>query len=173
MSSVTSARFPFSGGWNVRKEEAMAYTLHLKIEGIDADGGDAGHRGWMAIEGFGHNLCGATGRSAAPMVSDFSFTRVADRATPLLALAAAEGRYFKGAVLEMVEADGTKAKFMEIRLTRVRITNYSISGSPGTDLKAPYESLTIGFEKIEWVYVTGPGQECRADWINDAAMAVA
>ncbi len=145
----------------------MAYTLNLRIDGIEGD-----QRDGMALEGFGHNISGATGRSAAPMVSDFSFSRICDRATPLLALAAAEGRYFKGAVLELARTDGDKAKFMEVRLTRIRVTNHNISGAPGGDAKAPYENFGLSFEKIEWVYVTGPGQECRTDWVNEAAMAV-
>ena len=145
----------------------MSYTLQLKIDGIAGDPRDG-----MTIEGFGHNLSAATGRSAAPLVSDFSFSRICDRATPLLALAAAEGRYFRGAVLELMRADGDKARFMEIRLTRVRVTNYNISGAPGGNVKAPYENFALGFEKIEWVYVTGPSQECRTGWVNEAAVAV-
>jgi type VI secretion system secreted protein Hcp len=145
----------------------MAYTLQLKIDGIEGD-----QRDGMMLEGFGHNVSAGTGRSAAPMVSDFSFSRICDRATPLLALAAAEGRYFKGAVLELARSDGDKAKFMEIRLTRVRVTNHNISGAPGGDVKAPYENFALGFEKIEWVYITGPSKECRAEWVNEAAVAV-
>ena len=145
----------------------MSYTLQLKIDGIEGD-----QRDGMSLEGFGHNITAAGGRSAAPMISDFSFSRFCDRATPLLALAAAEGRYFKEAVLELARADGDQAKFLEIRLTRVRVTNYNISGATGGPAKEPYENFALGFEKIEWVYVTGPSQECRTDWVNEAAVAV-
>ena len=52
------------------------------------------------------------------------------------------------------------------------MTNYNISGATGGPAKAPYENFALSFEKIEWVYVTGPSQECRTDWVNEAAMAV-
>src|SRR4051812_41607289 len=117
----------------------MGYTLHLRIDGIDGD-----DCGGMKLDGFGHSLSAGTGRSAARSVSDFSFSRICDRATPLLALAAAEGRYLRGAVLEMRRTDGDKAAFMEIRLSRVRVTNHGISGAPNGDAKAPYENFSLG-----------------------------
>lgn len=72
-----------------------------------------------------------------------------------------------------MSGEGAKAAFMQILLTRVRVTDCNISGasSPG-DVRAPYENFPLGFEKIEWVYITAPSQECRTDWVNDAAMAV-
>ena len=156
----------------MRKEEAVGYTAYLRIDGLAGDCADPDHRNWYAIDNFGHSLCSTQQRSGTASLSDFSFSKLADRSTPQLARAAAEGRYFKEAVLELRETDGEKARFMEIRFEKVRITNYSISGSPQQDVRAPYESFALGFERIEWIYASDPSQESRADWVNEAAATV-
>jgi type VI secretion system Hcp family effector len=156
----------------VRKEEAVGYTAYLKIDGLDGACLDPDHRHWYLIDGFVHSLSGPPAHSTAPSVSDFSISKLADRSTPQLARAAAQGRYFKEAVLELRETDGAKAKFMEIRFTKVRITSYSLSGAPQQEARAPYESFGLAFEKIEWACFPDPDQEGRADRVNEAAGTV-
>jgi type VI secretion system Hcp family effector len=156
----------------VRKEKAVGYTAYLRIDGLAGACVEPDHRHWYSIEGFGQSLNSPSQPSAAPFVSDFNISKLSDRSTPQLARAAAEGRYFKEAVLELRETDGAKAKFMEIRFTKVRITNYSLSGTPGQDIRTPYEGFALGFEKIEWITFPDADLECRADWVNAAAGAV-
>jgi type VI secretion system Hcp family effector len=155
----------------VRKEEAVGYTVYLKIDGLAGDCADPGHRGWYSLDGFGHSLSSPQQRSAAATASDFSVTKLCDRFTPQLARAAADGRYYKEAVIELFQTDGSKTPFMGFRLAKVRITNYSISGAPQGDVRAPYENFAIGFEKIEWVSFPGAAEESRTDWVNEAAGA--
>jgi len=156
----------------MRKEKAVGYTAYLRIDGLAGDCIDPDHRHWYAVDGFGHSLSSPPQRSAAPALWDFSISKFCDRSTPQLARAAAEGRYFKEAVLELVQTDGAKARFMEIRFEKVRITNYSISGAPQQEVRAPYENFSLGFEKIEWAYFPDPAQESREEWVNEAAGTV-
>lgn len=151
----------------------MGYAVHFKIDGIAGEGADPDRRDWMALESFCQSLSGPSGRGAAPMILDFGLSRFSDRATPLLARAAAEGRYFRSAVLQLAETDGARAVFLEIRMTRVKVTNFNISGNASQDLKRPYENFSLSFEKIEWTYFPGSDGECRTDWVNEAAETVA
>ena len=157
----------------------MSYLAYLKLEGIAGECTDAGHRDWMAIDAFNQNVCGPQDRGGRTSMTDFAVSRFADRATPQLARAAAEGRHFKEAVCELCIPDGDSTKFMEIRLTNVRITSHGISGTPKNDPLTPYENMLLAFDKIEWVYfpnafTSSPEKEsgvCRTAWSADAKPA--
>jgi type VI secretion system secreted protein Hcp len=154
----------------------MSYLAWLKLDGIAGECADAGHKGWMAIDSFNQNVCGPQERGGRTTMTDFAIARLADRATPQLARAAADGRPIEKAVLELCVPDGAKAKFMEFRLTNVRITSYGISGAPQNDARTPYENMMLQFDKVEWLYFPNafapePAAEpavCRADWTSDA-----
>ena len=158
----------------------MKYLAYLKLEGISGDCDDAAHKDWMPIDSFSQSLVGPQERGGGTHLSDVAFNRMSDRATPLLARATAEGRHFKEAVLELCLTEGSKPKYLELRLSNVRITNYSLSGSPQSDVRTPYENLMLSFEKIEWLYypnafVAGREKEplvCRTAWAADPKAAV-
>ena len=153
----------------------MSYLAYLKLEGIAGDCTDPGHRDWMILESFNQNVCGPQERGGRAGMTDIAVTRLSDRATPFLARATAEGRHFKEAILELCVPDGAKPKYLEIRLTNVRVTNYGIAGSPQSDTRTPYENLMLGFDKIVWLYYPNafvPGHEketavCRTGWSAD------
>lgn len=153
----------------------MGYLAYLKLDGIAGECADAGHKGWMAIDSFNQNVCGPQEHGGRTTLTDFAIARLADRATPQLARAAAEARPLGEAVLELCIPDGAKPKFMEIRLANVRIVNYGISGAPQNDARTPYENLMLQFDKVEWIYfpnafAADPAKEpvvCRAGWSSD------
>jgi type VI secretion system secreted protein Hcp len=157
----------------------MSYQAYLKLEGIAGDCAEAAHRDWMIVESFNQNVCGPQERGGRTAMTDIAITKFADRATPLLARATAESRHFKEAILELCVPEGAKPKFLEIRLTNVRVTNYGIAGSPQSDTRTPYENLMLGFDKIEWLYFPNafvPGHEketsvCRSAWSADGKVA--
>src|SRR5205085_1603544 len=92
---------------NKRWEPAMGYTTYLKIDGIEGDCTDDGYRGWMTVDSFNHSLCTTQPRGAA-MLNDLSICKFADRTTPLLAVATAEGRLYRSVQLRMVRTDGAR-----------------------------------------------------------------
>jgi len=158
----------------------VSYHAYLKLEGIAGDCAEPGHKDWMVIESFNQNVNGPQERGGRTAMSDVAITKYADAATPLLARATAEGRHFKEAVIELCVPDGAKPKFLELRLTNVRVTNYGLSGSPQSDTRTPYENLMLGFDKIEWLYFPNafvPGHEketaaCRTGWSAEGKVSV-
>jgi len=157
----------------------MSYQAYLKLEGIAGDCTEPAHKDWMVLESFNQNVNGPQERGGRASMTDLAVTKLSDRSTPLLARAAAEGRHFKEAVLELCVPDGAKPKFLEIRITNVRVTNFGISGAPQSDTRTPYENVLLGFDKIEWLYFPNafvPGHEketavCRASWSADGKVA--
>jgi len=155
----------------------MSYIAYLKLEGIAGECADAAHKDWIVVDSFSQSLCGPQERGGRTNLSDIAISRLADRATPFLARATAEGRHFKEAVLELCTTEGSKPKFMELRFKNVRITSYGISGAPQSDARTPYENLTLNFEQIEWLYYPNafvPGREketsvCKAAWSAETA----
>jgi type VI secretion system secreted protein Hcp len=153
--------------------------IYLKLEGIAGDCTDGSHKDWMVLESFNQNVNGPRDRGGCAAMTDLAVTKLSDRATPLLARATAEGRHFKEAVLELCVPDGAKPKFLEIRLTNVRVTSYGIAGSLQSDTRTPYETLMLGFDKVEWLYFPNafvPGHEkevsvCRTGWSTDGKAA--
>lgn len=158
----------------------MSYQAYLKLEGIAGDCVEPAHRDWMVVESFNQNVNGPQELGGRTTMTDIAIQKFADRATPILARATAEGRHFKEAILELCVPEGAKPKFLEIRLTNVRLTNYGISGAPQSDTRTPYENLMLAFTKIEWLYFPNafvPGHEketaiCRAGWSADGKVSV-
>ena len=158
----------------------MSYAAYLKLEGIAGDCAEASHRGWISIDSFSQSLVGPQERGTRTHLSDVALNKQVDRSTPLLARATAEARHFKEAVLELCTNEGSKPKFMELRFTNVRISNYALAGTPQHDARTPYENLMLCFEKVEWLYfpnafAAGAEQEssvCKTAWSTDVKVAV-
>jgi len=158
----------------------MGYTTYLKMDGITGECVEEAHRGWLIVDSFSHSVCGAQPQGGPATLADLSIARFVDRATPLLARAAAEGRMFKEAVVELCRTDDAKGKFMELRLSRVRVTMHSLSGGPQSDVRTPYENLSLGFDQIEWNYFPAAFEtkpqamaEVRTGWSSQTALATA
>lgn len=158
----------------------MGYNTYLKLDGVAGECTEEEHRGWMALDSFSHSVCGQQPNGGQVTMSDLSISKFVDRSTPLVARATAEGKVFRDAVIELCRADGSKAKFMELRMTKVRLTMHSISGGPQGDVRTPYESLTLAFDKIEWNYFPAAFEptreaaaEVRAGWSAQEALATA
>jgi type VI secretion system Hcp family effector len=127
----------------------------------------------MAIDSFNHSVSGPQPRGGAPTLSDLQICRFADRSTPLLALATAEGRRYRSALVRMVRMEGARERLMELKLSNVTLTMHSLAGGPAGDIKAPYENVSVHFDKIEWVYYPTPSAPVRTGWSAEAAEAFA
>jgi len=158
----------------------MGYTTYLKLDGVTGECAEETHRGWLGVDSFNHSLSGAL-QGAAAAAADVSIAKFVDRTTPLLARATLEGRIFPEAVIELCRTDGTKARFLELRLSRVRVTMHTLSGGgPQADVQTPYENFMLGFEKIEWNYFPAAFEakreaaaEVRTGWNSQSALATA
>src|SRR5882757_4018800 len=121
----------------------MGFNTYFKIDGVDGDCTEEGQQGWMVVDQFNHTVCGPQPRGGAPVLNDLQICRFADRSTPLLALATAEGRLYRSAIVRMVRTEGTRERLMELKLSNVTLTMHSLAGAQAGDIKAPYENLSL------------------------------
>ncbi len=136
----------------------MAFDAFIKIDGIEGESTDDKHSGWIEATNYNFGLSQAvsstassSGGASAERASfqDFAFTKQVDKASPLLALACADGTHINTITVELCRAGTDKVKFMEYKLTNCIISSVSNSGGGGD---FPNESLTINFGKVNWAY---------------------
>jgi len=158
----------------------MGYSTYLKIDGLAGDCAEEAHRGWLSVDSFSQAVSGQPMTQGAPHLGELSIAKFVDRATPLFARSTAEGRLFKEAVLELCRTDGTRARFMALKMSNVRVSMHSLAGGNQGDQRTPYENLALCFEKIEWLYYPSAFEpkaeseaEVRTSWSAQSAKATA
>lgn len=150
----------------------MGFNTYFKLDGVDGDCTDEGLQGWMVIDSFNHTVSGPQPRGGAPILNDLQICRFADRATPLLALATADARLYRSALIRMVRTDGARDRMMELKLSNVVLTMHSLAGGPAGDIKSPYENLSLHFDRIEWVYYPTPSAPVKTGFSTDAVASI-
>ena len=100
-------------------------------------------------------------------MSDISFTKSMDKASPQLMKACANGQHIKEAKLTCRKAGGTQETYLVIKMENVLISSISPAGSSADDL--PTETLSLNFTKIEFTYryqdaTGGAGTEVKFSW---------
>ncbi|HTQ42610.1 MAG TPA: type VI secretion system tube protein Hcp [Polyangiaceae bacterium] len=141
----------------------------LKIDGIDGESQDSGHKNWIELSSFtlGVTHAGsAQGTGAASEranVSEIHITKKQDKSSNALALALSNGTHFKTVIIEMRKAGGDplNAKYYRITLTNALVSSHSFSSAGGGAV--PTESMTLNFTKISFEYAQqkadgSPGQ---------------
>jgi len=134
----------------------MASDYFLKIDGIDGESQDHKFKGSIQLESFswgasnpasfGHGSGGGVGKVS---MHDFSFSMHTSKASPNLMAACSQGKHIPKATLSARKAGTEQNEYLTFKFTDVIISSYTIAGGGG-DL--PSDSLTIAFEKIEWIY---------------------
>lgn len=151
----------------------MAFTGYLKIEGIDGESKRADHEG--EIDCFGVSWSVAQSSSAATgsgrtrgraKISDFTFMKWMDAASPYLALACMQGKAFEEIVF-MARKDSGEAHldYLEVTLKKCIITSYQMSQTSeeeeGNDMVK--EAVNISFEGITYKYVVQADDHSAGD----------
>jgi type VI secretion system secreted protein Hcp len=148
-----------------REEKAMAFDCFLKIDGISGESTDDKHKDWIEVLSYGWGESQMVSRTASSSgggtaervdMQDFSVVKSLDKASPVLALACAEGKHIKEVIIELCRAGGDKLPYMEYKLGNAIISSFSVGGGGGGDAT---ESLTFNYGKIEWTYT----QQKRSD----------
>jgi uncharacterized protein len=97
----------------------MAYDVFIQIPGMDGESTDDHHRGWIEVTQFDFNVrqkvsqtASSAGGASAERAdfSEFGFTNLMDKTSPLLALACAGGTHFDSIVVELCRAGGDKIR---------------------------------------------------------------
>lgn len=144
------------GAFSLLTADAAAVDYFLKIEGVDGESTDKGHKNeidvlsWSWGETNSTSL-GSGGAGAGKVImQDFHFTKTVDKASPKLFLHTADGRHFPKATLTVRRTERPQ-EYLKIELENVLVSSYQVSGSGGT---VPTDSFSLNFEKIKWTYQT-------------------
>lgn len=161
----------------------MAFDGFIKFSEIEGESSDAKHKGWIEISDCNMEIlqtisttASSSGGASAERAdfSDFSFTKLMDKASPQLALACANGKHFKTVVVELCRAGTEKLKFMEIKLSHALIS--AIAMNAGGEF--PTETILLNYATIHWTYTQqtrqggGPTGQVAAGWNRQKNIAV-
>jgi len=134
-----------------------AVDYFLKIDGIEGESEDAKHGKEIEILSWswgesqsgsmGHGTGGGAGKVS---MQDFHFAMKANKSSPKLFLACANGEHIKSAVLTCRKAGKEQQEFLKWTFTDLLVSSYQTGGSSG-DL-IPTDQISFNFTKIETAY---------------------
>ena len=136
-------------------------SIFMQITGIKGESSDKNHKGWMDIDsvqwGVNRQITSATStmndrESSNAVISDLTFTRNMDSATPSLFMDACCGKG-KDVVIHLTKTGtGSGADiYMEYTLKNALISDYHVN-STAQDTNRPMEQITLSFVEIEVRY---------------------
>lgn len=143
-------------------------TIYMKVSGIDGDVSAKGHEQWIQCESFHVNarrkLNTQPGRTvdkegSRPTISEVTVTKRMDQASPKLFQESVVGAAHPTVQIDMTTASDSTASFMQYTLSNAIVSSYQVQDSTvdGDQFKrhkrAPVETLTLNFDKIEMRYV--------------------
>ncbi|MEK9544354.1 MAG: type VI secretion system tube protein Hcp [Luminiphilus sp.] len=154
----------------------MAVDAFLKLDGIDGESQDDGHKGEIDVLSWswggaatGSFDIGGGGSSGKASFQDISVTKYYDKASPNLMKKLADGTHISEATLFARKAGGSSAiEFLKIKLKDVIITSVSLGGSGGDDRYV--ENVSLAFAEFEVAYQaqkndgSKDGGEVKAGW---------
>lgn len=139
----------------------MAIDAYLHIEGIKGESADEKHRDWIEVSnvtGSVHQPRAATVSTAGGMtsgraaLSDITFAKLADMASPVLQQHSAMGKTIPKAVFEFMRADGDGRPicYYKVILENVMISGVTFDSRDGGTIK---EMVHLAYSKIKWEYI--------------------
>ncbi|MDH6592574.1 type VI secretion system secreted protein Hcp [Variovorax sp. TBS-050B] len=135
----------------------MAADMFLKLEGVDGESKDDGHKkeidvlswSWGASQsGTGH-VGGGSGAGKVS-VQDLSVTKYVDSSSHLLLLDCCNGQHIKKGVLTVRKAGATPLEYIKLTMEDILVTHISTGGSGGEDRLT--ETITLNFSKFKYEY---------------------
>ncbi len=137
--------------------------IFVKFDGIDGESLDQDHLGWSEIATLSHGLSrpspgnGNFRRIRGPQLSDLTFVKEVDSATPKIAEAVAAGTLFESVEIHLTTSltgdgnSGQQVTYYTYELTNVRVTSFQVSGS--ADGTPPTAQVSLNYEGIAWSYM--------------------
>lgn len=136
----------------------MASDYLLEIEGIKGESQDHKHKGTIDVSSFswgasqpGGFHSGGGGGAGKVSYSDISFTKGADKASPVLMEFCATGDHLKKAVLYVRKAGKEAQEYYQVTLQDILISSFSNGGHSGGDSSVS-ETFSLNFAKIQFEY---------------------
>lgn len=137
----------------------MASDLYLQIDGIKGESTDLAHLGWIEVDAVSWAVTQPKSATASTggghtaercEMTEITFTKAADLASPMLLQMCAGGKTIQKAKFEFMRADGPNAiKYYEIELENVLIAHVAPSVGAGVLVS---ESVGLKFSRVRWKY---------------------
>jgi len=132
-----------------------AVDYFLKIDGIDGESTDVGHKGEITIESWSWGVSQSTAstaggaRAGKPCTAPMTFTKPVDKATPQLMANAVSGMVIPRAILIGRKAGEQQQDYLKYELKNVYVTSYQTSGAsastPADQFSLNFASLTVEY----------------------------
>ncbi len=140
----------------------MAYDGYLKIDGIPGESTDKGHKDWIEIISFKHEVSQPAGSSTSRIggrtgarvdIRDFCVTKVVDKSSTLLHLYCCNGKHISQIIVELCEATEQKHCYMRYTMKDVIVSSVKPSGVANEQIFVrPIEEVSFNFGQIQWEY---------------------
>jgi type VI secretion system secreted protein Hcp len=138
----------------------MAANFYLQLDGIKGESSDAKHAGWIECATVSWSITQPKSATASTggghtaeraELSEITFSKLVDLASPILAQTCACGKTIPKAKLEMLRADGENdpVKYFEVELENVLIAHVSPDFIGG---EFPTENIGLKFSRVKWRY---------------------
>jgi len=135
-----------------------AVDYFLKIDGIEGESQDKTHSkeiqlsswSWGETQG-GSQAFGGGGGAGKVSMQDFHFVMSANKATPALFLACANGEHIKSAVLTCRKAGKDQQDYLKWTFTDLLISSYQTGGAADAN-HLPLDQCSFNFSKIQVDY---------------------
>jgi type VI secretion system secreted protein Hcp len=135
----------------------MAVDMFIKIDGIKGESADDKHKeeidvlawSWGLSQSGSAHMGGGAGAGKVN-VSDLSFTKYIDVASPDLYLSCCNGKHLKDAKLVVRKAGENPLEYLIVTLEDVIVSSVSNCGSCGEDRLT--ESVTLNFARVKVDY---------------------
>lgn len=151
----------------------MAFTGYLKIEGIDGESKRADHEGEIDCFGVEFNASQMSSASVGSgrtrgraTLSDFTFHKWFDAASPYLALACAKGKSFAEIVFTVRKDSGdAHLDYLIITLENCIVSSYKMAQNApeATSNELISEEIGISYEKLKIKYVVQADDHSKGD----------
>ena len=158
----------------------MAYDMFLEIDGVQGDSADDGHKKWIEVESYSHNISQPSGGAMSAQGvhaggradhADFTVVKRLDSASPLLAQHCCTGKHIPQIKFELCRAMGEKTVFMVYTFRDVMVASISPTGTADGEDPIPEEEIAFRYGEIQWEYtpteITGGGKKgaaIKAGW---------
>jgi type VI secretion system secreted protein Hcp len=149
-----------------------AVDYFLILDGIKGETEDAKMKGRGAIDveswSWGESqsgtfAAGSGGGAGKVSMQDLHFTMKANKASPELMLACAEGRHIKEATLICRKAGKEQQEYYCVKMTELLVSSFQTGGGQGDTI--PTDQVSLNFARIEFAY-----KPQKADGTLDAAV---
>ncbi|OGY48045.1 MAG: hypothetical protein A2840_02470 [Candidatus Buchananbacteria bacterium RIFCSPHIGHO2_01_FULL_47_11b] len=151
---------PFIQREAVTPAGAAAVDYFLKIDGIDGESSDKGHKDWINLLSVSSGIVRPSAGTGAATFEPIVFRKRIDKSSPKLMEAVATGQHLNEAIIEVVHPT-RRESYYKITMSDVLVSSYQ---SQGTASDVPTEEVAFNYGKIKFEYTPEDGQTVEFAW---------